>query len=237
MELGEKAFGSAKASVDGFEEHRENIVRYAAAKQAGPSALAALEVELGKTAFGSAKASVDGFEEHHENVARYAAAKRDGPSAVAALKVELGETAVGSAKATVDARAASNMARSSDMAVQLTLTVLATGKWVQININAEDKIVVKYGHILHLFGQGKCTFGPISDIEKKIRAGELNDKEAPKAKVLQRQGTIVKTSGGIEWRSDKGRTGFPSFASFVADWGLVVTQRYGPRAVPEMGGP
>jgi hypothetical protein len=122
------------------------------------------------------------------------------------------------------------------MAHQLTLTVLATGKWVQINIAANDQIMVTYAHILHLFGQGKCSFGSIGDIEKKIADGKLKGKLARSAAVLTRQGTIVKTSSGTEWRSDKGRAGFPSFASFVKDWGLVVTQHYGPRTLPEMGG-
>jgi hypothetical protein len=122
------------------------------------------------------------------------------------------------------------------MAHQLTLTVIATGKWVQININADARIKVTYAHVKHLFGQGKCSFGSIGDIENKIIAGKLKGAAAGSAVVLTRQGTIVKTSSGTEWRSDKGRAGFPSFASFVKDWGLVVTQHYGPRTLPEMGG-
>jgi hypothetical protein len=221
-------------------KHRENVARYTAAKQAGPSAVAAFEDQLGKTAAASAKATADGFEEHGkkncENIRRVAAAKLAGPEAQAALEEELGEPAFASAKATSLRLGAISMARSSDMAHQLTLTVHATGKWVQININADDKIEVMYSHILHLFGQGQCTFGPIPDIEKKIGSGELKGKAANGAKVLQRQGTIVKTPTGTEWRCDKGRKGFPSFASFVKDWGIVVTQRYGPRTLPDMGG-
>ena len=239
-ELGKPAFASAKASADGLEKQSENNARYAAAKKTGDTAaLAALEEELGKPAFASAKASADGLEKHSKNMALLAAARLNGPDAEAALKAKLGEAFEGvqaGANAGVRNLATASQARASEMVVELTITVKATGNTIKVNINKIGKLILTYGHIRKLFGgPGKCTLGATRRIEETIGEGNAPDSKAKKTEVWQSRGTLVDTALGRQTRwkptenSKSSNSGTKSYAQVVREFDLDVTQSYGPR--------